>query len=149
MQEIASQVHPVVTERLGEIAAVCERFGVRRLEVFGSASGNGETPFDPGRSDVDFLISDETPDSERLMGDWPPVEFALALERLLGRSVDVVYDRVIRNPYFRRVVDDEREVIYDVGHDPDPAAEGVAAEARGEATHEGGQVPARHPPVRE
>ena len=142
-------MHPVLTSNLAAIAALCRRFGVRRLEVFGSASGNGETPFDPERSDVDFLISDETPDSEQMMGDWPPAEFTMALERLLGRSVDVVYDRAIRNPYFRRVVDDEREVIYDAAHDPDPAVEGPADDPRGEATHEGGQVPPRYPPVRE
>ena len=132
-------VHSAVTSKLDEIAAVCRRFGVLRLEVFGSASGNGETPFDPQRSDVDFLISDETPQSQSLMGDWPPAEFAMALETALGRSVDVVYDRLIGNPYFRRVVDDEREVIYDAGTDADDGTPHQRAdESRGETTHEGG-----------
>ena len=109
---------------LGEIADACRRFGVRRLEVFGSASGNGETPFDPERSDVDFLISDETSDSEERMGPLAPAAFMAALEELLDRPVDVVYDRRIENPYFRRVVDDEREVIYDAA--PNDEADAAA-----------------------
>lgn len=34
--------------------AICRRFGVRRLDVFGSASRG--TDFDPEHSDVDFLV---------------------------------------------------------------------------------------------
>ena len=113
---------PEVTSKLSDIIALCRRFGVRRLEVFGSASGNGETPFDPDRSDVDFLISDETPDSEERMGSLAPAAFMAALEKVLDRPVDVVYDRRIENPYFRRVVDDEREVIYDAAQDDEADA---------------------------
>ncbi len=36
-----------------QIAALCQRFGVRRLEMFGSAASGS---FDPERSDVDFLL---------------------------------------------------------------------------------------------
>ena len=38
-----------------EIAAMCRRYGVRRLEVFGSAAR--ETDFDPLESDADFLVA--------------------------------------------------------------------------------------------
>jgi predicted nucleotidyltransferase len=38
-----------------EIAALCRRFGVQRLDVFGSAARG--TDFDPEHSDVDLLVS--------------------------------------------------------------------------------------------
>jgi hypothetical protein len=42
-----------------EVAALCERFGARRLDVFGSAV---RTDFDPATSDLDFLVEfDELP----------------------------------------------------------------------------------------
>ena len=40
-------------------------------------------------------------------------ELADALEGLLGRPVDLVNPRYIRNPYFLRASNDSRTVIYD------------------------------------
>jgi len=48
-----------ITEHRHEVVAPCQRFGVRRLEVFGSAS-SGE--FDRARSDIDFLVELEPRD---------------------------------------------------------------------------------------
>jgi predicted nucleotidyltransferase len=46
-------LHPDVAIHLDEIRAAAERYGVAKLEIFGSAN----TPrFDPQRSDVDFLV---------------------------------------------------------------------------------------------
>jgi predicted nucleotidyltransferase len=36
-----------------ELEDLCRRFHVRRLDLFGSATGND---FDPARSDLDFLV---------------------------------------------------------------------------------------------
>ncbi len=36
------------------LPALCRRFGVRRLDLFGSAASGR---FDPGRSDLDFVVS--------------------------------------------------------------------------------------------
>ena len=44
----------LIAEHRAEIAALCRRFGVRRLAVFGSAARGAD--FDPARSDVDFLV---------------------------------------------------------------------------------------------
>jgi len=37
-----------------QIAELCRRYGVKRLELFGSATRGSD--FDPERSDIDFLI---------------------------------------------------------------------------------------------
>jgi uncharacterized protein len=80
------------------IATLCRRFGVRRLSVFGSAVTG---PFDPERSDVDFLVEFD-PDGEGLFDAY----FGLKeeLERLLRRPVDLVAPKSLENPYFAATV---------------------------------------------
>jgi predicted nucleotidyltransferase len=46
-------MHPVVQQKLAEVTALCRRFQVQRLELFGSAA---KGKFDPQRSDIDFLV---------------------------------------------------------------------------------------------
>ena len=89
------------------IAALCRRQGVRRLDLFGSATRND---FDAQHSDVDFLVEFE---------DLEPAQYAQAyfalkegLERLFGRSVDLVTENNLDNPYFRRRVESERQNLY-------------------------------------
>ena len=47
----------LIGARRDEIAELCRRFHIRRLEVFGSAAR--ETDFDPDRSDIDLLVTYE------------------------------------------------------------------------------------------
>ena len=78
------------------------------LELFGSATGTG---FNPDSSDFDFLVElDQTNNGSRGRR-W--TELADALEALLGRHVDLVNPRYIRNPYFLQAVNSSRTVIYD------------------------------------
>jgi predicted nucleotidyltransferase len=98
----------IIDDVKGSLAEQCRRFGVRRLEVFGSAV-RGD--FDPGNSDVDFIVSfaDKTPGTyaDRYL------DFAAAIEQLLGRKIDLLTERCIRNPYFRREVEAARQIVYD------------------------------------
>ncbi|MEK7358183.1 MAG: nucleotidyltransferase domain-containing protein, partial [Bdellovibrionota bacterium] len=68
------------------ISELCTRYGVARLELFGSAA---EDRFDAERSDLDFLV-EFMPDHE--LGPWLRHYFDLkeGLEDLFGRSVDLV-----------------------------------------------------------
>jgi predicted nucleotidyltransferase len=89
-----------------ELAELCRRFGVRRLDLFGSAATG---TFDPSRSDVDFLVEfDENP--TRLFDRY----FGLkeSLEALYGRPVDLVSAGSLRNPYFIAAVNETRQLMY-------------------------------------
>ena len=89
------------------IGLLCQKYGVTRLEIFGSAA-RGD--FEPGRSDLDFLV-EFGPESRTdlfhryfgLRGD---------LENLLGCSVDLVMLSALKNPYFVRSVNECRAVLY-------------------------------------
>lgn len=90
------------------LPAICRRFRVRRLDLFGSAAtGAG---FEPARSDLDFLVSFEP----MAPGDYADAYFGLlsALEGLSGRSVDLVTEAALENPYLRRRVEAGRRPLF-------------------------------------
>ena len=71
-----------IEKKRDALAALCHRYGVVRLEVFGSAArGIG---LDPKRSDVDFLVT-FTPRND--LATFADLKHAL--EELLGRPVDL------------------------------------------------------------
>lgn len=90
-----------------ELAALCRRFGARRLELFGSATGDG---FDPTASDLDFLVEFEP----SVAGSPADRYFGLleALQELYGRPVDLVDLSAIRNPYFLEAIEPSRTVLH-------------------------------------
>lgn len=97
----------VLTQNRTEIEALCRRYGVRRLEVFGSAATAQEQR---AESDLDFLVD---------FGAFPPGAYADAyfgllesLEALFGRRVDLVVASAIRNPYFLQAVEQTKTLLY-------------------------------------
>ena len=99
---------PLIAERRAEIAALCRRYHVRRLELFGSAAR--ETDFDPARSDVDVLVEFDPasgiPDLDRYFG------LKEALAALFERPVDLVMAGSVRNPFIRAAIDRSRETLF-------------------------------------
>ena len=97
----------VVEEHSGEIAELCRRLGVKRLEIFGSAEGDH---FDPERSDVDFLVEFDIADPVAHARAY----FALSagLRDLFSRDVDLVEVRAVTNPYFLESINRNRRQIY-------------------------------------
>jgi len=96
-----------IEQKREQIAQLCRQFHVRRLALFGSALGRD---FDPERSDFDFVVEFES----LAPGTYAETYFGLvaALERLLGRRVDLVEEGSVRNPYFRQEIEAEQETVY-------------------------------------
>lgn len=101
-------MHPAVDTKRDQIAALCRRFGVRRLEVFGSAARGSD--FNPATSDFDFLVDFESDPASARFADW--LDLKLALESLLGRPVDLVESRALRNPYVRADIERHKQAVY-------------------------------------
>jgi predicted nucleotidyltransferase len=101
-------VVPLVDSKRDALHAVCQRFGVARLELFGSAA-TGSRDEDAG--DLDFLV-EFLP--EQSLGPWLAhyFDFQAALERLFGRRVDLVMTGALRDPSFIREVNRSRKVLY-------------------------------------
>jgi len=89
------------------IAALCRRYRVRRLELFGSAV---RADFEPTRSDVDFLVQFD--DGERAPGLEAYFGLKQGLEALLGRPVDLIMPEAVTNPYVRADIARDRTTVY-------------------------------------
>ncbi len=97
---------PVAALNHEAVARACERYGVARLRVFGSAVTGA---FDPAISDLDFLV-DFGANAPR--GVAPFLGLKSELERIVGRDVDLVEARAVRNPYFARHAFDQAMDVY-------------------------------------
>jgi len=94
-------------QRRTELEALCRRYGVLRLELFGSAA-TGHNRAD--KSDLDFLVEFGLFPS----GGYADAYFGLleSLEGLFGESVDLVVASAIRNPYFLEAVERTKMLLY-------------------------------------
>lgn len=102
---MARTLLPRFQSRSEELARICRELGVRRLEIFGSATRPGERA-----GDLDFLVD---------LGERPPREYADAyfrlresLEALFELPVDLVTPANLGNPYFRQRVEQEKTLLY-------------------------------------
>ena len=102
-------MNPLIERRREAILDLCRKFGVERLEIFGSAATN---TFDPDRSDVDFIV--EFPLGYDV-GPWLTryQELEESLAALLDRDVDLVMTSDLQNRWFNREAAKARTVIYD------------------------------------
>ncbi len=99
---------PLVEDRLAEVARLCEGYGVVRLDLFGSAAGEG---FDPGESDLDFVVSFERRDPPDLFRRYFGLEEDL--EALFGRDVDLVMEGALgKSRRFAANVEESRVPVY-------------------------------------
>src|ERR1700722_11642909 len=90
-----------------EIARLCTRYGVKRLDVFGSAA---QGDFDPAQSDIDFFYEFDTTNLNGLAHRF--FEFKAALEKLLKAPVDLVSAPDATNRYFLEVANRHRQTLY-------------------------------------
>ena len=98
---------PAIEPHRAKSEVLCRQFGVQRLDVVGSAAGEG---FDPARSDVDLIVDFGTGEQLDLFNRY----FGLkeSLEQLLGRSVDLVMAGAMVNPHFIESVMRTRRPVY-------------------------------------
>lgn len=96
-----------IRQARSELAAICRRHNVRRLDLFGSAVG---PDFDQATSDLDFLVE---------FGPFPKAGYSEHyvgliddLTGLFGRPVDSVAARAVRNPYLLNSINETREPLF-------------------------------------
>jgi predicted nucleotidyltransferase len=89
-----------------KLAALCRKYHVRRLGLFGSTA-RGEAA--PG-SDVDLLVEFEP---GRAPSFWAEPEMRDAFGALFGRRVDLVPPAVLENPYRRKSILRDLKVLYE------------------------------------
>lgn len=105
----------LVADKLKEIEALCRKYRIARLDLFGSATTG---KFDPATSDLDFLVD---------LGEYDAsvadryLNLADDLEELFDREVDLTTTRSLKSPYFIASVNRSWENVY-VSGDREAAA---------------------------
>ena len=88
------------------IDALCRRYSVRTLRMFGSAALGREGP----DSDVDLLV-EFTPG--RSPGAFELVDLRDALSQVFdGRAVDLAFPGILDNPYRRRAIEPQLRPLF-------------------------------------
>ena len=101
-------MNAILAKHTREIADLCRKYHVQRLEAFGSVA---RVDFDPSTSDIDLIAvfsSTRKPGyADRYM------DFIQSLETLLGRKVDLLTPNSIRNPRFAEAIKCDAVPIYE------------------------------------
>jgi predicted nucleotidyltransferase len=103
-------MHVEISKLRAEIGALCNTYGVEKLEIFGS--GARAADFDASRSDADFLVTFK-PAARNDLAAF--ADFKEALESLLGRTVDLVEREALetsRNFIRRRAILRDAQPVY-------------------------------------
>ena len=97
----------LVERNTDKLIELCVNHKVGQLYLFGSVLTN---QFNES-SDIDFLVQFNHVGLLEYFDNY--MDFKEQLEALFGRPVDLVENQAIRNPIFRRVIDREKQLIYE------------------------------------
>jgi hypothetical protein len=97
----------LVEKNIDTIISLCKLHKVKELYIFGSVL----TPKFSNSSDVDFLVQFDNIDILEYADNF--FDFKEKLEKLLGREIDLLENQAIRNPIFRKVLDRDKQLVYE------------------------------------
>jgi uncharacterized protein len=97
----------IIRRHQSEIAALCHRYSVRRLAVFGSVL---REDFNAESSDID-MVAEFRSDVGAYSADQY-FNFKAALEKLLGRSVDLVELDAMPDSRLKRIIERTQVAVY-------------------------------------
>ncbi len=97
-----------LSSHLRELRGLCRRFAVKRLGAFGSVLRDD---FDPGRSDIDLSVEFGRSQSHGPADQY--FGFKAAVERLLGRDVDLVELKAMRASRLRQSIERTQVPVYE------------------------------------
>jgi predicted nucleotidyltransferase len=87
-----------------DLEHVCQELRVQRLDVVGSAARDDFS----AASDIDVLVTFR--DDDNLFERY--FSLKAKLEALFQRKVDIIEERAIRNPFFKRAIEKNRISVY-------------------------------------
>lgn len=97
----------LITDNLHKIIALCKKYKVKTLYVFGSIL----TPRFNENSDVDFSATFNH-DPDPLVAGENFMNFYMDLEDLMGRRIYLVDEDFLRNKYFIEELNETKQLIY-------------------------------------
>ncbi len=95
-----------ITTYLKEINNLCQQHKVKKLYVFGSALNNSFNE----KSDIDLIVDFNILAVEEYVDNY--FDFKFSLQDILKRPIDLLEEKALKNPYLKKTVLKDRELIY-------------------------------------
>lgn len=89
-----------------QIEAFCRKWKLAELSIFGSFYYGDIHE----KSDIDVLV-EWGPDAEITFDNW--YDMRIELETMFGREIDLVSKTALKNPYRKKEILENREVLYE------------------------------------
>jgi predicted nucleotidyltransferase len=98
----------ILDRHIDDINKLCSTHNVRQLYAFGSILTDWFT-YD---SVFDLIVEFDPIDVSEYADNY--YDFKFSLQNILQMPIDLLEEKAIKNPYFRHVIDKQRQLIY--GH---------------------------------
>ena len=96
-----------IDEKREEIAEACQRYGIERLFIFGSAL---KEDFKPGESDIDLLVKFGPIDISKKFHTY--LEARAAFSKILQAEVDLVMSGAVKNKVIAGEINRTKKLLY-------------------------------------
>ena len=96
----------IIQAYINEITALCELHRVESLYAFGSVL----TDKFSSDSDIDLIVDFKPIKVEEYADNY--FDFKFSLEDMLNRPIDLLEAKAIKNPYFKKSVNAQKQLIY-------------------------------------
>lgn len=88
------------------IVKLCKTHKVKSLYVFGSILNKGFN----SKSDIDLIVDFENIEVEKYADNY--FDFKFSLEDILNRTIDLLEEKAIKNPYLLQSINNKKQLIY-------------------------------------
>ena len=102
-------LHPLLEHNRSALELLCTSHHIKRLYAFGSVCREDFTP----ESDVDLLFTFDYDTLPVIDAADVYFDFIDKAEALLQRSVDLVSEKAIENPYLKASIDEDKVLLYE------------------------------------
>ncbi len=91
---------------MDDIEALCRQHKVKKLYAFGSVLTGGFS----SASDIDLVVDFVPMDVSDYADNY--FAFKFSLQDMLKRPVDLLEEKAIKNPYFKKALQQQRQLLY-------------------------------------
>jgi uncharacterized protein len=89
-----------------DIYRLCKNHKVRKLYAFGSVlTGNFSE-----NSDIDLIVDFDNMDVDNYADNYFELKFSL--QDILKHPIDLLEEKAIKNPYFKKAINEKRKLVY-------------------------------------
>jgi predicted nucleotidyltransferase len=89
-----------------DIIKLCKTHKVKSLYVFGSVL----TDHFNSESDIDLIVDFTNIEVEDYADNY--FDFKFSLQEIFNRTIDLLEEKAIKNPYFKQSVNQQRQLVY-------------------------------------